>query len=199
MAPPVRLRTTAILRALEAQRAAEIAQRCWTIGMDLVEVPVQGDAGWAALESVAHCSGGRAFGAGTVLTPDDVRRAIDVGASVIISPDVNAEVVETAQSLGALPLPGVMTPTDVGIATRLGLSVCKLFPASVVGRGWLGALRGPFPAMDFIAVGGVDAGNAEDYLRAGACGVAFGTSIEALLEQDDAAGVIARLHAVAGT
>jgi 2-keto-3-deoxy-6-phosphogluconate aldolase len=92
-----------------------------------------------------------------------------------------------------------MTPTDVGIATRLGLSVCKLFPASVVGRGWLGALRGPFPAMDFIAVGGVDGANAEDYLRAGACGVAFGTSIEALLEQDDAAGVIARLHTVAGT
>jgi 2-dehydro-3-deoxyphosphogluconate aldolase/(4S)-4-hydroxy-2-oxoglutarate aldolase len=86
MAPPVRLRTTAILRAMEAQRAADIAQQCWAIGMDLVEVPVQGDAGWAALESVARCSAGRAFGAGTVLAPDDVRRAIDVGASVIIRP-----------------------------------------------------------------------------------------------------------------
>jgi Entner-Doudoroff aldolase len=155
---------------------------------------VQGAAGWAALESVASRAAGRAVGAGTVLTPADARRAVAVGAAVIISPGIHAEVVEAAADAGALPLPGVMTPTDVGTATALGLSVCKLFPASVVAQGWLGALRGPFPAMDFIAVGGVDLGNAADFLHAGACGVAFGSSINALLAHEDPAGVVASLH-----
>jgi 2-dehydro-3-deoxyphosphogluconate aldolase/(4S)-4-hydroxy-2-oxoglutarate aldolase len=176
----MRLRTIAILRALDAERAADVAERCWAIGMDLVEVPVQGDAGWAALESVARRAGGRAFGAGTVLTPADAHRAAGIGASVVISPGIHPEVVEAAAAAGALALPGVMTPTDVGVA-----------------HGWLGALRGPFPAMDFVAVGGVDPGNAAEYLRAGARGVAFGASIEALLAGDDPAAVIAELHTIA--
>jgi 2-keto-3-deoxy-6-phosphogluconate aldolase len=116
----MRLRTIAILRALDAERAADVAERCWAIGMDLVEVPVQGDAGWAALESVARRAGGRAFGAGTVLTPADAHRAAGIGASVVISPGIHPEVVEAAAAAGALALPGVMTPTDVGVAPALG-------------------------------------------------------------------------------
>lgn len=191
------LRTIAILRGVDPQKAADMAERCWEIGMDLVEVPVQGDAGWASLEAVAGLAAGRAFGAGTVLTPASAQRAVDVGASVIISPSIHPEVVEAAASAGALPLPGVMTPTDVGTAAQLGVSVCKVFPASVVGRGWIGAMRGPFPRMGFVAVGGVDAGNAADYLRAGASGVGFATSIEAVLDRSDAAALIAELHAIA--
>jgi Entner-Doudoroff aldolase len=193
----MKLRTIAILRAFGAEDAGDLAERCWGIGMDVVEVPVQGPRGWAALESVAGRSEGRPFGAGTVLTAEDARRAAALGASVVISPGIHREVVEAASEAGALPLPGVMTPTDVGVATQLGLSVCKLFPANAVAVGLLRALRGPFPDMEFVAVGGVDAQNAADFLRMGACGVAFGSSIEALLAHEDAAGVVADLHALA--
>ncbi|GAA1809529.1 bifunctional 4-hydroxy-2-oxoglutarate aldolase/2-dehydro-3-deoxy-phosphogluconate aldolase [Planosporangium flavigriseum] len=190
----MRFRTIAILRAYEPQRAADLADQCWAIGMDLVEVPVQGSPGWAALEAVAERAQGRAFGAGTVLSADDARRAAGMGASVIISPDIDADVVEAALNVNAVPLPGVMTPTDVGQAARLGLDTCKLFPASVVGPAWLGAIKGPFPAMNFIAVGGVDLGNAAGFIKSGATGVALGSSIETLLSLDDPAAFIAELH-----
>ncbi|MEV1287427.1 bifunctional 4-hydroxy-2-oxoglutarate aldolase/2-dehydro-3-deoxy-phosphogluconate aldolase [Micromonospora sp. NPDC049679] len=190
----MKLRTIAILRAYEPQQAGDLAEQCWAIGMDLVEVPVQGSLGWAALEAVSARARGRAFGAGTVLCADDARRAAELGASVIISPDVKAEVVEAAQHVSALPLPGVMTPTDVGEAARLGVNTCKLFPASVVGPGWLRALHGPFPAMNFIAVGGVDLTNAAHFIKSGATGVGLGGSIETLLSFDDPAAFVAELH-----
>jgi Entner-Doudoroff aldolase len=124
----------------------------------------------------------------------DVHRAVDLGASVIISPGIDPDVVDAALAAGATPMPGVMTPTEVAVAARLGLTTCKLFPASIVGRDWLGAMRGPFPAMRFVAVGGVDIGNAEDFIAAGAAGVAFGSSIDTVLARDDAATYIGRLH-----
>ncbi|MCX6460027.1 MAG: bifunctional 4-hydroxy-2-oxoglutarate aldolase/2-dehydro-3-deoxy-phosphogluconate aldolase [Actinobacteria bacterium] len=190
------LRTVAILRGFDPERSRELALRCWGIGVDLVEVPVQGEAGWASLTAVAEVADGQSFGAGTVLTAEDSRRATGIGATVIISPGIDAKVVEAARAAGAIPLPGVMTPTDVTLAHSLGLSVCKLFPASQVGPQWLTHIRGPFPAMRFVAVGGVDDLNAADYLRAGAAGVGFGSSIERVLAAPDPAGIIAELHAL---
>ena len=190
------LRTVAILRAFGPERSRDFAESCWDAGMDLVEVPVQGKAGWASLEAVAAVAAGRAFGAGTVLTPSDAVRAIELGASVVISPGIDIEVVAAATDAGALALPGVMTPSDVIVASRLGLRNAKFFPASLVGPAWLGAIRGPFPAMGFVAVGGVDLSNAADYLRAGAVGVGFGSSIVAILESVDPAAVVAELHAL---
>jgi 2-dehydro-3-deoxyphosphogluconate aldolase/(4S)-4-hydroxy-2-oxoglutarate aldolase len=194
MATDMTYRTVAILRGHEPQQTAHTARRCWDLGMDLVEVPVQGERGWAALERVGAIADGRVFGAGTVLSVADVHRARDLGATVIISPGVDRDVVEAALAAGAVPMPGVMTPTEVGMAAGLGLTTCKLFPASVVGPDWLGAMRGPFPSMRFVAVGGVDTGNAAEFIRAGAAGVAFGSSVESLLAGDGAAEYIREIH-----
>jgi 2-dehydro-3-deoxyphosphogluconate aldolase/(4S)-4-hydroxy-2-oxoglutarate aldolase len=193
----VPLRTISILRAFGPERSRDYAEQCWSAGMDLVEVPVQGEAGWASLEAVAAVADGRAFGAGTVLTPADARRAIDLGASVVIAPGTDPEVIDLAVQSGAIPLPGVMTPSDVTVAVRHGVSTVKLFPASVVGPGWISALKGPFPGIGVVAVGGVDLSNAADYLRAGAAGVGFGSSIVEVLESADPAGVVTELHDLA--
>lgn len=193
----MRLRTVAILRALEPAHTVETAERCWAAGMDLVEVPLQDARGWTSLEAVALCSAGRPFGAGTVLTPENAIRAVELGASVVISPSISSAVVEATLAADAVPLPGVMTPTDVAEAALLAVGTCKLFPATVVGPGWLRALRGPFPAMRFVAVGGIDVRNAPDFLRAGASGVGFGTSVAEILELDDPAGFVTSLHELA--
>lgn len=193
----MRLRTVAILRRFDPQKAVDIAEHCWTVGIDLVEVPVQDKTGWASLKAVADCAGNRPFGAGTVLTVSDAKRAVSFGATVVISPAVDREVVEATQGAGALPLPGVMTPTDVATAAALGLDICKLFPATVVGPGWVSALRGPFPTMCFVAVGGIDLQNAAEFIGMGACGVGFGSNVETLLARDDAAEIIAELHRLA--
>jgi 2-dehydro-3-deoxyphosphogluconate aldolase / (4S)-4-hydroxy-2-oxoglutarate aldolase len=192
----IRLRTVAILRAFAADVTQEMACRSWAAGVDLVEVPVQGEAGWSALAAVAEVADGRPFGAGTVLTPGDARRAVDLGASVIISPGIDASVVEAARDANALPLPGVFTPSDVSLAVRLGLTAGKLFPASLAGPEWLSHIRGPFPAFGIVAVGGIGPANAADFLRAGAIGVGFGGSMEKLLAADDPAADVAELHAL---
>ncbi|GAA1136225.1 bifunctional 4-hydroxy-2-oxoglutarate aldolase/2-dehydro-3-deoxy-phosphogluconate aldolase [Nocardioides aquiterrae] len=196
-AAEVPLRTVSILRGFEPQRSRDHAEECWAAGMDLVEVPVQGEAGWASLAAVAEIADGRLFGAGTVLMPEDARRALDLGATVVISPGVNPDVVDVAARAGAIPLPGVLTPSDVGTAVRHGARTVKLFPASVVGSGWLPALRGPFPGVGVVAVGGIGLDNAAEYLRAGAVGVGFGGSIVDVLRSADPAGAVAELHELA--
>jgi 2-dehydro-3-deoxyphosphogluconate aldolase/(4S)-4-hydroxy-2-oxoglutarate aldolase len=191
------LRTISILRGFEPERSRDHAQECWSVGMDLVEVPVQGEPGWASLQAVAEVANGRLFGAGTVLTVEDARRALDLGASVIIAPGVDAAVIDVTVAAGAIPMPGVLTPTDVGTAVRHGVGTVKLFPASVVGPSWIPALRGPFPRVGVVAVGGVDLGNAAEYLRAGAVGVGFGSSVVDLLRSADPAAAVEELHELA--
>jgi 2-keto-3-deoxy-6-phosphogluconate aldolase len=73
-------------------------------------------------------------------------------------------------------LPGVATATEAHRALRLGLAWQKVFPAAVLGTGWIAAMRAPFPDVRFVATGGVDAANAEAFLQAGATAVAFGSS-----------------------
>ena len=115
---------------------------------------------------------------------------------MILSPGIDAEVVVATLESGAMPVPGVMTPSDVTLADALGLTVCKLFPATQVGPQWFGHIRGPFPSMRFVAVGGIDHVNARDFLTAGAIGVGFGSSVQQVLDASDPAGVIAELHAL---
>ena len=190
------LRTIAILRSYDPERSQGLALQSWSAGMDLVEVPVQGKGGWAALAAVADVAGGRPFGAGTVLTVDDARRAADLGSSVAISPGIDADVVRAAIAAGIEPLPGVFTASDLTLASRLGVTAAKFFPASLTGPQWLGAMRGPFPGMQFVAVGGIDMANAASFLVAGACGVGFGSSVEEILAASDPQAVIAELHAL---
>jgi Entner-Doudoroff aldolase len=192
------LRTVAILRGYDPDVAADLAARCWHAGIDLVEVPVQGEVGWLSLEAVLRRADGRPVGAGTVLTLEEVERAVGLGASVIISPGIDEEIIRVSQERKVLPLPGVMTASDVSLASRWGLKVCKLFPASLVGSAWLDAMRGPFPAMTYVAVGGISTHNASEYLDCGASGVAFGSSIETLLSLEDPQGFVSTLHAQAG-
>jgi Entner-Doudoroff aldolase len=193
----MKLRTVAVLRGRGPEDTVRLALRAWDAGIDLVEVPVQNPAGWSALQALADAADGRTFGAGTVLDPDSAVRATGLGATVLVSPGLQHDVVAAAREAGALPLPGVLTPTDVTTAVRWGLRVLKLFPASVVGPGAVSALRGPFPDARLIAVGGVTADTAADYLRAGACGVGLGGNLEDFLARADAGEVVRRLHALA--
>lgn len=194
----MRLRTIAILRGRGPAATLELARQCWDVGFDLVEIPVQGDAGWQSLQAVVDDAGGRPVGAGTVLSAAQVDKAVGMGAAVVISPNVSEAVIETAQRSAVMCVPGVMTPTDVATAQGFGCFRCKLFPSDILGPGMIGALHGPFPEVRLIAVGGIDAANALKFVEAGAAGVAFGSSVESLLSLDDPPGFIRRIHEVVG-
>src|SRR5690606_35709393 len=89
-------------------------------------------------------------GAGTVLDAAAVDACVAAGSEFIIAPDLSDDTVAAAARHGTLIIPGVFTGTEVGRAIRLGCTMLKLFPASSVGPGYIKALAGPFPQVDFI-------------------------------------------------
>ena len=134
-------------------------------GLPCAEVTFRTAAGEAALETLA-ARGDLLVGAGTVLTAEQVDRAVDSGAAFIVSPGLSAEVVQRAQERGVTALPGTATASEVQAAVNLGLEVVKLFPARLLGgTDMIDALSGPFPGMRFMPSGGVTLATAGDYLR----------------------------------
>jgi Entner-Doudoroff aldolase len=167
-----------ILRGATPDEAVAAARSAWEAGVELVEVTQESGSNPAVLEAVVRAAEGRfAVGAGTMTTPERLRRAVDAGARFGVAPGLDPDTVAEAARLGVPFLPAVATPTEVGQAVRLGVTTVKAFPANVLGPSWISALAGPFPEVRAVATGGVDAANASEYLRAGALGVGVGRSL----------------------
>jgi len=117
------------------------------------------------------------IGAGTVRTVRQLAAAADAGASFIVSPVFDPEVVAAALARSLPVIPGAYTPTEVDRAWRAGATFVKLFPASSLGPAHVRELRGPLPEVETIATGGVDAGNSRAFLDAGAVAVGIGSAL----------------------
>lgn len=169
----------AILRGLSAHATVDMAERCWQAGIRLVEVPLQSQAAFLALKEAARSANGsdRLIGAGTICTASDVDKASDAGAQFLVSPGFFPPSIRRAQEIGLPYLPGVATPTEMHAALSMSLEVQKLFPADMTGPSSLKTLRGPFPQIRFVAVGGINPSNARDFLDAGAVGVGVGNAL----------------------
>ncbi len=104
-------------------------------------------------------------GAGTVLTVEQVDKAVAAGAHYIVSPGTNRAVVERAQEHGVLALPGAVTATEIQAALELGLTTVKFFPAGTSGGSKaISALAAPFGDVTFVPTGGVGVDNLHEYL-----------------------------------
>ena len=114
-------------------------------------------------------------GAGTVLTVDDARAAVDAGARFLVSPVFDPLVVEEAQRLGVASIPGCATPTEMLAAHRAGATLLKLFPAQP--PSWIAQTLGPMPFLRIVPTSGVTLENCRDHLAAGAFAVGFVNSL----------------------
>jgi 2-dehydro-3-deoxyphosphogluconate aldolase/(4S)-4-hydroxy-2-oxoglutarate aldolase len=114
------------------------------------------------------------LGAGTVTSVQQAQMAIEAGAQYLISPGFDPEVVQYALGQGVTFMPGVLTPSEILAARKLGVEVFKIFPASRMGAAYIKDLRGPFPGIKLVPTGGVDVGNAADYIKAGAFALGVG-------------------------
>lgn len=104
-------------------------------------------------------------GAGTVVSPEQVDRAVDAGARFIVSPGLLPEVVRRARELDVAIVPGAVTPSEIMTALSLGLDTVKFFPANVYGGpSAIKALGAPFGQVKFVPTGGVSAENLDQYL-----------------------------------
>ena len=113
-------------------------------------------------------------GAGTVRTVKDVKKVEDVGASFIVSPDTNEDVIKATKKLKLVSMPGVSTPTEVAIAEDSGADILKLFPATILGPAHLKMIREPFPNNRWCPTAGITLESIPKWFEAGADLVGLG-------------------------
>ncbi|MFF4865750.1 bifunctional 4-hydroxy-2-oxoglutarate aldolase/2-dehydro-3-deoxy-phosphogluconate aldolase [Streptomyces sp. NPDC002405] len=171
-------RLLAIVRGSDPDAALTTVLTLAEEGVPLIEVSLSGrDALDVIARARAALGPDATLGAGTVLGAEDARAAHKAGAAFLVTPAVS-DGIATGRELGLPVLAGVMTPTDILQALRLRADALKLFPAgSAGGPGYLRDLRGPFPDLPFVPVGGVDAEAAAAYLRGGATAVGVGSPL----------------------
>lgn len=167
-------RVVAVVRGTDTDAAVATALALFDEGLRLVEVALTTPGACRAIGQIrARLPEGASIGAGTVLTAADVADVEAAGAQFVVTPAVTPSI-EAAAERGLPVAAGAFTATEAWTAMQRGASVVKLFPASVGGPAYLKALRDPFPAIPFVAVGGVGLADVEPYLRVGAIGVGVG-------------------------
>ena len=150
----------------DAAQAVPLAKALAAGGIPAAEVTFRTAAGEEAIRRIAQEVPEVLVGAGTVLTTEQVDRAVSAGAKFIVSPGTNMKVVYHCQEAGVQPIPGVVTPTEIETAMELGLEVLKFFPAEPSGGlGMIKALTAPYTQIKFIPTGGISTSNVEEYLK----------------------------------
>jgi 2-dehydro-3-deoxyphosphogluconate aldolase/(4S)-4-hydroxy-2-oxoglutarate aldolase len=135
-------------------------------GLPCAEVTFRTSAAEASIAAMSKAYPDMALGAGTVLTTEQVDRALGAGAKYIVAPGLNPTVVEHCQKKNVTVTPGVATPSDVERALSLGLEAVKFFPAEAAGGvDFLKAISAPYKGLKFIPTGGIDEKNLLSYLR----------------------------------
>ena len=172
-------RVMAILRGQPPAETVALAGRLWDAGLDLVEVPIGSPEAVPALRAAvaAGAERGKRVGAGTVVTPEQVRVAAQAGAQYTVAPGLDLTVLAASLTAGLPHLPGVATATEVQQARAAGCRWLKAFPAATLGPAWLRAITGPFPDLAIVATGGLRLADVAEYLAAGARVVALGTDL----------------------
>lgn len=151
----------------EPDDALPLAEALLAGGLDVIEVTFRTAAARECIAGIRKNLPRMQVGAGTLLTPEQVRQAADAGAQFGVSPGLNETVLDAAAKLGLPFFPGVMTPTEVDRALNLNCRHLKFFPAEAAGGvGMLKALAGPFAhtGVKFIPTGGINAANLPAYL-----------------------------------
>ncbi|MBA49665.1 MAG: 2-dehydro-3-deoxy-6-phosphogalactonate aldolase [Paracoccus sp. (in: a-proteobacteria)] len=180
----------AILRGITPTEALPVAGALIEAGVTRIEVPLNSPEPLDSIARMVTAYGSDALiGAGTVLTPGQVREVAATGARLIVSPNCDPAVIAASKAAGMDSFPGVMTPTEAFAALAAGADGLKLFPGELIGPAGLRAMRAVLPPeVPLFAVGGVSADNMADWHRAGAAGYGIGS---ALYKPGDSAATVA--------
>lgn len=177
--PKVKRSLVAILRGVRPDEAEAIVETLIDSGFELIEVPLNSPDPFVSIERLSKRFGKDCWiGAGTVLTASDCARVADVGGRLMVSPNVDADVLAVARIRQMVTMPGVFSPTEAFLALRCGASALKFFPASVLGPSGIAAQLAVLPKETMVgAVGGVSDKNLAAYVAAGVRAFGLGSSL----------------------
>lgn len=168
----------AILRGLKPEEALDVGRAVFDAGIKAIEVPLNSPDPFRSIEILAKALPTALVGGGTVVWAKDVDRLNDAGGRLLVSPNIDAEVMGRAAVHKMVTMPGVFTPTDAFLALRLGASALKFFPASVLGPGGISAIRAVLPKETQVGVvGGVSEVDFAAYAKVGVQLFGLGSSL----------------------
>ncbi|MBE6944067.1 MAG: bifunctional 4-hydroxy-2-oxoglutarate aldolase/2-dehydro-3-deoxy-phosphogluconate aldolase [Ruminococcaceae bacterium] len=151
----------------DAKDAVATANAMLAGGVDVMEITFRTAAAPDAIRAVSESCPDMLVGAGTILTLEQCKKAVEMGAKFIVSPGFDAEVVGWCVENNIPVTPGCVTPTEITAALKFGLKVIKFFPANIYGG--LSAMKNlaaPFVGIKFLPTGGVNAANIREYIDA---------------------------------
>jgi 2-dehydro-3-deoxyphosphogalactonate aldolase len=177
--PNVKHPLVAILRGVRPEEVEPIGDALVEAGIELIEVPLNSPEPFRSIERLAGRFGGDCvIGAGTVLNAADCARVSEAGGRLMVSPNIDVDVLAMAQARGMISLPGVFSPTEALLAERAGASALKFFPASILGPAGIAAIRAVLAEdTSIVAVGGVSETNFASYVAIGVRAFGLGSSL----------------------
>ncbi len=186
-----KLSLAGIVPVIKVEDAADAVPLCKALcdgGLPVAEITFRSDAAEEAIRRVHEELPDVILGAGTVLTRDQVDRAVAAGATYIVSPGLNRDIVRYCREKGVAIVPGCANPSDVEVALEEGLKTVKFFPAEALGGlPLIKAMAAPYGAVTFLPTGGITEKNINDYLsfpKIVACGGSWMVPADAVANKD---------------
>ncbi len=165
----------AVVRLSDASQLTEVADAIRAGGVDIIEFTMTTP---GALDIISDCAARFGndvlLGAGTVLDAETARATILAGAQFVVSPCTDFRTIELCHRYGKVVIPGAFTPTEILAAWQAGADFVKVFPAGVLGPGYLKDVLAPLPQVKLVPTGGVGKANAAEYIKSGAAAIAVG-------------------------
>lgn len=148
----------------DVNSAVPTAKALMAGGVDVMEITFRTEAAAEAIRTVVENCPDMLVGAGTILTMEQCKLAVEMGAKFIVSPGFDAQIVNWCMKHGVAVVPGCVTPTEIMAAMNMGLQVVKFFPANVYGGlNALKSLSAPFRDIKFLPTGGINTLNIKEY------------------------------------
>lgn len=168
----------AILRGISPAEVVSTSSLLIECGYTIIEVPLTSPEALKSIALIAEAFGERALiGAGTVTQVEQVTQVYEAGGKLIFSPNCDVDVIRKTKELNMISMPGCCTPSEAFNAMHAGADALKFFPADLVTPSAIKAMRAVLPTIPMLAVGGINNGNMQDYLAAGATGFGIGSSL----------------------
>ena len=186
-----RHRLVAVVRSKNGDEAYTTACAASDAGILFVEITLTVPGALAVIERLARRND-LYVGAGTVLSKQDGKQAIEAGARFVVSPTLELDLIPLCHKAKVACFPGAATPTEILAARRMGADLVKIFPADLVGGPYfIRQMQGPFPDIRFMVSGGVSLANVQEYVQIGVTGICLGSSyLASLLAEKGNAGFV---------
>jgi 2-dehydro-3-deoxyphosphogluconate aldolase/(4S)-4-hydroxy-2-oxoglutarate aldolase len=168
----------AVIRGPSAELTIKMVDALIAGGVKGIEITYSTPQAASVVRNLAERYGAEILlGMGTLTRPEQAEEAARAGATFLVSPICQVELVKAMLDTGLAVMTGALTPSEVFQAYSLGSSIVKIFPGSLTGPGYIKALRGPFPYIPMMPTGGVSLENIGEWFAAGAVAVGAGSEL----------------------